>query len=66
LTVINQNQKTKLRQFYSNKKYKPLDLRQKKTRAIRQRLTHSEKNAKTSRQLKKLAHFPLRKYALKA
>ena len=66
LTVMNQNQKAKLRQFYKDKKYKPIDLRQKKTRAIRRRLTYAEHNAKTTRQLKKLAHFPKRKYAVKA
>eukprot|EP01102_Stenamoeba_stenopodia_P009571 TRINITY_DN2838_c0_g1_i1.p1 TRINITY_DN2838_c0_g1~~TRINITY_DN2838_c0_g1_i1.p1 ORF type:complete len:145 (+),score=40.37 TRINITY_DN2838_c0_g1_i1:56-490(+) len=66
LTVMNQNQKAKLRQFYKDKKYKPTDLRQKKTRAIRRRLTYAEHNAKTVRQLKKIAHFPKRKYAVKA
>ena len=34
-TVHNQLQKKKLREFYRSKKYKPLDLRVKKTRAIR-------------------------------
>jgi large subunit ribosomal protein L35e len=39
LTVISQTQKASLRQAYSKKKYMPLDLRPKKTRAIRRRLT---------------------------
>ncbi|XP_016504374.1 large ribosomal subunit protein uL29 isoform X1 [Nicotiana tabacum] len=39
LTVISQKQKTALREAYKNKKYLPLDLRPKKTRAIRKRLT---------------------------
>lgn len=39
LTVISQKQKTALREAYKNKKYLPLDLRPKKTRAIRRRLT---------------------------
>ena len=34
-TVMNQKQKENLRKFYKGKKYKPLDLRPKKTRAIR-------------------------------
>ncbi|KAH0504192.1 60S ribosomal protein L35 [Microtus ochrogaster] len=34
LTVINQTQKENLRKFYKGKKYKPLDLRPKKTRAV--------------------------------
>ena len=66
LTVINQTQKEKLRKFYRGKKYKPLDLRPKKTRAIRHALTPSEKKRVTLRQQKKLAHFPARKYAVKA
>uniref|UniRef100_A0A3Q3ILE1 Large ribosomal subunit protein uL29 n=1 Tax=Monopterus albus TaxID=43700 RepID=A0A3Q3ILE1_MONAL len=37
LTVINQTQKENLRKFYKGKKYKPLDLRPKKTRALRRR-----------------------------
>ncbi|MQM11536.1 hypothetical protein Taro_044449 [Colocasia esculenta] len=39
LTVISQKQKAALREAYSKKKYLPLDLRPKKTRAIRKRLT---------------------------
>lgn len=44
----------------------PLDLRYKKTRAIRRRLTHNEKTAITEKQHKRQIHFPQRKYALKA
>jgi len=55
-----------LREAYAGAKYTPLDLRQKKTRAIRRALTKSEKGAKTVRQAKKDAAFPKRKYALKA
>lgn len=39
LTVISQKQKAALREAYKTKKYLPLDLRPKKTRAIRRRLT---------------------------
>lgn len=39
LTVISQKQKAALREAYKNKKLLPLDLRPKKTRAIRRRLT---------------------------
>jgi hypothetical protein len=39
LTVMNQKQRQNLREFYKNKKFLPLDLRPKKTRAIRRRLT---------------------------
>ena len=36
---MNQKSRTNLREFYKDKKYLPLDLRPKKTRAIRRRLT---------------------------
>merc|ERR1712010_238395 len=66
LTVINETQKGALRQHYAGLKYAPLDLREKKTRAIRRRLTQLEKSRKTGRELKRAALFPLRKYAVKA
>ena len=66
LTVINQTQKAQLRVFYKDKKQLPLDLRTKKTRAIRRLMTPEEKGAKTLRTKKKEKHFPLRKYAVQA
>ncbi|KAM5540535.1 hypothetical protein V8D89_005993 [Ganoderma adspersum] len=66
LTVMNQKQRQNLREFYKNKKYLPLDLRAKKTRAIRRRLTKHEASLKTLKQRKKDIHFPIRKYAVKA
>lgn len=39
LTVIQSKTRENLRQFYKGKKHQPLDLRAKKTRAIRRRLT---------------------------
>lgn len=65
LTVISHSQRENLRKFYQNKKYKPLDLRPKKTRAIRRALTKDEASRKTLRQRKKLRNFPKRKYAVK-
>ncbi|KAG6814178.1 hypothetical protein H0H92_000854 [Tricholoma furcatifolium] len=66
LTVTNQKARQNLREYYKNKKYLPLDLRVKKTRAIRRRLTKHEASLKTLKQQKKDANFPLRKYAVKA
>ncbi|KAL6032387.1 hypothetical protein STEG23_008141 [Scotinomys teguina] len=66
LTVINQTQKENLRKFYKSKKYKPLDLRPKKTRAMRRRLTKHEEKLKTKRQQRKERLYPLRKYTVKA
>merc|ERR1712233_252828 len=48
LTVISQNQRDALRTAYK-KKYLPLDLRPKKTRAIRRRLTKNQKSLKTEK-----------------
>ena len=39
LTVVNSKQRQHLREFYKSKKYLPIDLRAKKTRAIRRQLT---------------------------
>ncbi|CAH1272375.1 RPL35 [Branchiostoma lanceolatum] len=65
MTVIHQTQKENLRKFYKKKKYIPLDLRYKKTRAIRRALTKGEKNMKSKKTQKKLRLYPLRKYAVK-
>ncbi|RMX49190.1 hypothetical protein pdam_00005847 [Pocillopora damicornis] len=65
LTVISQTQRENLRKFYKSKKFKPLDLRPKKTRAMRRAFTKHEASLKTKKQQKKLAHFSLRKYAVK-
>jgi len=66
LTVINANQRSQLRLFYKGKKYLPLDLRAKQTRAIRRRLSKHEAGKVTEKQRKKAVHFPQRKYAVKA
>ena len=52
--------------FVPPQKYKPLDLRPKKTRAIRRRLTPAQAGAKTERAIKKARHFPQRRFAVKA
>ncbi|KAG6494830.1 hypothetical protein ZIOFF_042592 [Zingiber officinale] len=53
LTVISQKQKAALREAYKNKKLLPLDLRPKKTRAIRRRLTKHQESSKTEREKKR-------------
>ncbi|KAM0866288.1 hypothetical protein ACQ4PT_042716 [Festuca glaucescens] len=64
-TVISQKQKSALREAYKNKRL-PLDLRPKKTRAIRRRLTKHQVSLKTEREKKREKYFPMRKYAIKA
>ncbi|CAM9019837.1 unnamed protein product [Wickerhamomyces anomalus] len=66
LTVINLNQRENVRAFYAGKKYQPKDLRAKKTRAIRRRLTKYEAKQITPKQQKKQIAFPQRKFAIKA
>ncbi|KAI4863751.1 60S ribosomal protein L35 [Hypoxylon rubiginosum] len=66
LTVVNLKQRSQLRLFYKNKKYLPLDLRPKQTRAIRRRLSPEEKSIVLEKTKKRASHFPQRKYAVKA
>ena len=65
LTIITSQQRHHLRLHYAKKKYQPLDLRPKKTRAIRQRLTQGEAKRETPKARKKRTQFPPRKYAVK-
>ncbi|CAD6968675.1 unnamed protein product [Tilletia controversa] len=66
LTITNQKQRTNLREFYKGKKYQPLDLRAKKTRAIRRKLNKHESSQTTQRKAKSHTHFGQVRYVLKA
>jgi large subunit ribosomal protein L35e len=63
---MNTNQKDNLRKFYAKRKYKPLDLRPKLTRAKRRELTRHEKKIVSRKVHRKRSKFPARKFALKA
>jgi hypothetical protein len=52
--------------FFQGKKYIPLDLRPKKTRAIRKALTPHEASLMTLKETRRLKAFPMRKFAVKA
>ncbi|SCV71935.1 BQ2448_4629 [Microbotryum intermedium] len=65
LTVINQKTRSNLRELYKNKKQLPLDLRAKKTRAIRRRLSLHERTVQTEKTKKRQIHFPKRRFAVK-
>ena len=65
LTVINEKRITKARDDHK-KKRTPLDLRMKKTRAFRKRLTKFESTKRTLKQQKKDNNFRPRKFALAA
>merc|ERR1711957_168518 len=62
LTVY--KQKAEARKQYKGKKYTPLDLRPKKTRALRRALKTEQLHAKTQRQKTKANNFPMRKFAV--
>mmetsp|Transcript_81813 Transcript_81813/g.190064 ORF Transcript_81813/g.190064 Transcript_81813/m.190064 type:complete len:124 (-) Transcript_81813:125-496(-) len=64
LTVYNQKQKAEARKQWKGKKYIPLDLRPKKTRAIRRRLKPEQLYAKTQKTKTRHQNFPMRKYAV--
>ena len=66
LTVFNQTRKSKLRETYVGAKVLPKELRVKKTRAIRLRLTKEQTAKKTLKQTKKDNNFPQRIYAVRA
>ncbi|XP_063233917.1 large ribosomal subunit protein uL29 isoform X2 [Bacillus rossius redtenbacheri] len=63
--VMHQKQKENLRKLFKNKKFKPLDLRPKKTRAIRRALTKHERRIKTVKEIRKRRAHPPRKFAVK-
>ena len=65
-TVLATAIKGELRKAYEGKKFVPVDLRDKKTRAIRRRLTKAQASAKTLKAKKAESAFPKRKYAVKA
>jgi len=65
LTVINEKRINKARDD-TKKRRTPLDLRMKKTRAFRKRLTKFELSRRTPRQQKREDNFRPRKFALAA
>merc|ERR1711957_328485 len=64
LTVYNQKQKAEARKTYKGKKYTPLDLRPKKTRAIRRASKTEQKFVKTQKQKTRESNFPMRRFAV--
>lgn len=64
--VMHQKTKENLRKFYRGKKFKPLDLRPKKTRAIRKALSPRDASRITLKEQRKRSVYPLRKFAIKA
>merc|ERR1712166_1619353 len=66
LTVITEKRRAEARDAFAKKRYTPYDLRQKKTRAFRRKLTRFERTRTTKRAQKKADNSKLRKYAVAA
>merc|ERR1712186_47307 len=66
LTVINQTQKAELQKLYRGKKVKPVDLKPRKTRALRKRLNKHEESLKSLKTIRRERKYAQKKYALKA
>merc|ERR1711994_1125210 len=66
LTALSEKRIQAARDEFKKKRYTPVDLRQKKNRAFRRRLTPFEAKKQTTRGAKKAATTKVRKYALAA
>lgn len=66
LTVINTERRSRARKEHEKSKFTPKDLRAKKSRAWRKKLTKFERSRKTIKQQKVDGNFKLRKFALSA
>ena len=66
LTVISEKRRAEARDAFSKAKYTPYDLRAKKTRAFRRKMTKFERTRTTKRAQKKADNSKLRKYAVAA
>lgn len=66
LTVLSEKRIDTARTAFKKKRYTPVDLRQKKNRAFRRRLSPFESRKETLREAKRNQNLKLRKYALAA
>merc|ERR1712241_590681 len=66
LTVLSEKRIDAAKTEFKKKRYTPVDLRQKKNRAFRRRLTPFERKQTTTREKKRAANSKVRKYALAA
>lgn len=65
LTVLSHNERASVRAACAGKQHLPRDLRAKKTRALRRKLTKFEATRETVRQHKKAIHNKPRNFAIK-
>ena len=66
LTVYNQQRKAAAVKAFEGKKFKPLDQRAKKTRALRRALTVAQAKKVTKKQSTREQNFPKRRFAVTA
>jgi large subunit ribosomal protein L35e len=66
LTVLTLKTREAVRNVFSHKKKKPLDLREKGTRAHRRKLKPRHLNSKLLKVVRREKNFPRRKFALRA
>merc|ERR1712088_708674 len=66
LTVINQTRKAELQKLYRGKNVKPVDLKPRKTRALRKRLNKHESSLKSLKTVRREQKTALKNFALKA
>merc|ERR1712179_49090 len=66
LTVINQNRKAQLHKFYRGKSVKPVDLKPRKTRALRRQLNKHEAGLKSLKTVRREQRTARKCFALKA
>merc|ERR1712226_1760790 len=66
LTVINQTRKAELQKLYRGKNVKPIDLKPRKTRALRKRLNKHESSLKSLKTVRREQKTKLKNFALKA
>jgi len=64
LTILHASKKAAKKDEFKDKKYKPIDLRKRLTRAKRRELTKEEASKLPLRLLKKKLNFPQRKFAV--
>eukprot|EP00818_Percolomonas_sp_WS_P001808 CAMPEP_0117450778 /NCGR_PEP_ID=MMETSP0759-20121206/8650_1 /TAXON_ID=63605 /ORGANISM="Percolomonas cosmopolitus, Strain WS" /LENGTH=118 /DNA_ID=CAMNT_0005243323 /DNA_START=43 /DNA_END=396 /DNA_ORIENTATION=+ len=61
ITIMNEQSRTELRKLYKDEKFIPVDLREKSTRAMRNRIPKSQSKLKTRRERVRAKNFPMRK-----
>merc|ERR1711894_10553 len=66
LTVINQARKAELQKFYRGKNVRPVDLKPRKTRALRKRLNKHEESLKSLKTVRREQRTAKKMYAIKA